>query len=147
VLTQYLPRPGLALDLSLAYTHARFRDDDPAGNYIPGAPDRVASAGVTLESGYGWFGSLRWRYFGPRPLIEDNSVRSKSTALVNARAGYAFSKTFKLQLDVFNLFDRKDHDIDYFYESRLPGEPAPMADVHFHPVEKRAVRATLTVAY
>ena len=138
-----LPKPGLALDLSLAFTHARFRDDDPAGNYIPGAPDRVASAGVTLESGYGWFGALRWRYFGPRPLIEDNSVRSKSTSLVNARAGYAFSKTMKLQLDVFNLFDRKDHDIDYFYESRLPGEPAPVADVHFHPVEKRAVRATL----
>ena len=38
LLTQYLPKPGLALDLSLAYTHARFRDDDPAGNYIPGAP-------------------------------------------------------------------------------------------------------------
>ena len=147
LLTQYLPRPGLALDLSLAFTHARFRDADPAGNYIPGAPDKVASAGVTFESGYGWFGALRWRYFGPRPLIEDNSVRSKSTSLVNARAGYAFNKKLKLQLDVFNLFDRKDHDIDYFYESQLAGEAAPVADVHFHPVEKRAVRATLTLNY
>ncbi len=74
-------------------------------------------------------------------------MRSKSTSLVNARAGYAFSKTMKVQLDVFNLFDRKDHDIDYFYQSQLAGEPGPVADVHFHPVEKRAVRATLTVAY
>ncbi|HKA44045.1 MAG TPA: TonB-dependent receptor [Burkholderiales bacterium] len=148
LLAQYLPRLGLALDLSLALTHARFRDDDPAGNYIPGAPDRVASAGVTIESGYGWFGALRWRYFGPRPLIEDNSVRSKSTSLVNARVGYAFSKKVKVQFDVFNLFDRKDHDIDYFYASRLPGEPAGgVNDVHFHPVESRALRATLSVAY
>ena len=95
------------------------------GSYIPGAPDRVASAGVTLEGGGGWFGALRWRYFGPRPLIEDNSVRSKATSLVNARAGYAFSKTLKLQLDVFNLFNRKDNDIDYFYESRLRASRRP----------------------
>ena len=74
-------------------------------------------------------------------------MRSRSTSLVNARAGYAFSKTTKLQADVFNLLNRKDHDIDYFYESRLAGEPAPVADTHFHPVEKRALRLTLTVSY
>jgi outer membrane receptor protein involved in Fe transport len=147
VLTQYLPRPGIAFDLSLAFTHARFRDDDPAGNYIPGAPDSVASAGVTVDRGYGWFGALRWRYFGPRPLTEDDSVRSKPTSLVNARLGYAFGKSMKFQLDVFNLFNRQDHDIDYFYESQLRGELAPVADIHFHPVEERAWRATSSVTY
>jgi outer membrane receptor protein involved in Fe transport len=147
LLTQYLPRPGIAFDFTLALTHARFRDPDPAGSFIPGAPDRVASAGVTLEGGGGWFGALRWRYFGPRPLIEDDSVRSKGTSLVNARAGYAFSKTLRLQLDVFNLFNRKDNDIDYFYQSRLAGEPGPVSDVHSHPVEKRALRLTLTATY
>ena len=147
VLTQYVPSPRLALDLSLALTHARFRDPDPVRSYIPGAPDRVASAGVTWESGVGWFGALRWRYFAPRPLIEDNSVRSQSTSLVNARAGYAFSKTLKMQFDVFNLLNRKNNDIDYFYESRLAGELAPVSDIHFHPVEKRAFRLTLTASY
>ena len=142
-----LPRAGLALDLSLALTHARVRDEDAAGNYIPGAPDRVASAGVTLDSGHGWFGALRRRYFGLRPLIEGNSVRSTSTSLVNARAGYAFSKAVKLQFDVFNLFNRQNRDINYFYESRLPGDAAPVADIHFHPVEKRAFRAALTMTY
>ena len=147
LLTQYLLAPGLSFDLSLALTHARFRDSDPVGSFIPGAPDRVASAGVTLESGTGWFGALRWRYFGPRPLIEDNSVRSNGTSLVNARAGYAFGKKLKMQFDAFNLFNRKDHDIDYFYASRLAGEPAPVSDIHFHPVEKRAFRLTLTASY
>ena len=74
--------------------------------------DARRSAATVGSCGSGWFGSLRWRYFGPRPLIEDNSVRSKSTALVNARAGYAFSRTFKLQLDVFNLFNTQ-RPIDY----------------------------------
>lgn len=108
----------------------------------------VASAGLTLDSLNGWFGSVRWRYFGQRALIEDNTVRSRSTSLVNARVGYAFTKQVRAYLDVFNVFDSKDHDIDYFYVSRLPGEPAAgVADRHFHPVESRALRLTLSVAY
>jgi hypothetical protein len=52
------------------------------------------------------------------------------------------------QLDVLNLFNSKDHDIDYFYVSRLPGEPIDgVADVHFHPVEPRTLRATLQVKF
>ena len=36
------------------------------------------------------------------------------------------------------------YQIDYFYVSRLPGEPAAgMADLHFHPVEPRTVRFSL----
>jgi hypothetical protein len=31
---------------------------------------------------------LRGRYFGPRPLVEDDSARSRSALIFNARAGY-----------------------------------------------------------
>ena len=32
--------------------------------------------------------------------------------------------------------DSDDHDIDYFYASRLPGEPEEgIEDLHYHPVE------------
>ena len=77
----------LLLDLDLAVSHARFTQDDPAGNYIPGSIDRVAAFGVTVPNYQGWFGSLQWRYFGPRPLTEDNSQRSYSTTLANLRVG------------------------------------------------------------
>lgn len=147
-LVQWLPAPGLALDVTAALTRARFTDADAAGDRIPGAPESVLSAGFTFENLSGWFGSVRWRYFGPRPLIEDNSVRSQSTSLVNARLGYAMTKRIRAQVDVFNLFDRKANDIDYFYASRLQGEPVEgVNDVHFHPVERRAVRATVSVSY
>ena len=118
-----------------------------AGPYIPGAPDKVFSAGVTLDSKSGWFGGARWRYFGPRPLIEDNTARSKATSIVNARVGYAFDKKTKLSLDVYNLFNAKNNDVDYFYQSRLRGEVAPVGDIHFHPVESRAIRATLAMNF
>ena len=50
---------------------------------------------------------------------------------------------------MFNLFDRKVNDIQYFYESQLPGEAAPVADRHVHPAEPRtrpvdAARRVLT---
>ncbi len=89
------------------------------------------------------FGSLRLRHFGSYPLIEDNSIRARATTLVNAEAGYLFSG-IRLQVSVLNLLDAKDYDIQYYYTSRLQGEPAAgIDDVHFHPVEPRQVRVGL----
>jgi outer membrane receptor protein involved in Fe transport len=93
------------------------------------------------------YGGARLRYFGPAPLIEDNSVRSASTTLVNLEGGYHFNRSLSLVVTVFNLFDRRDNDITYFYESQLPGESAPVADIHFHPVESRTVRAAVTMKF
>jgi len=143
----YKVLPWLTLDFDLSYSQARFIDSDPAGHAIPGAIELVIATGATMALPYGWFGSLRARYFGPRPLIEDNSVRSDSTTLLNLQAGYKY-KNWLAQLDVLNLLDSQDHDINYFYASRLPGEPAAgVADLHFHPVEPRTVRFSLTYKF
>ena len=76
-----------------------------------------------VDSVRSMFGSVRPRYFGPRALVEDDSVRSKATSLVNPQLGYGLSRSLRLALDVFNLFNARNSDIDYFYRSRLPGEP------------------------
>ncbi|MEO8133609.1 MAG: TonB-dependent receptor, partial [Betaproteobacteria bacterium] len=123
---------------------AKFTDEDPVGNKIPGSLDKVASLAFTVDSIGPWFGTLQYRYFGPRPLIEDDSVRSKATEITNLRVGYKIDPKWRVHMDVYNLFDRKDSDVDYFYESQLRGEPTSVEDVHFHPVEPRTVRVTLT---
>jgi outer membrane receptor protein involved in Fe transport len=140
----YRPKPWLLVDLDLCVSQARFTDEDPAGDYIPGSIEKVASLGVTVDSLGPWYGMLQYRYFGPRPLIEDDSVRSSSTQLTNLRVGYKIDPKWRLNLDVFNLFDREDSDIEYFYESQLQTEGAPVQDIHFHPVEPRTLRLTLT---
>lgn len=141
----------LAVDFSAAYTQARFREDDPGapGRHIPGAVEGVVAAGLSFKDVFGgWFGGMKVRYFGPRPLIEDNSVRSDSTTTVSARLGYKFANGLILRGDVFNLFDAKASQIDYFYTSRLPGEPAAgVDDVHFHPVEPRSFRLIATMQW
>ena len=48
-------------------------------------------------------------------------------------------------MDVLNVFDRQASNIDYFYTSRLQGEPASGVDgIHFHPTEPRTFRLTVT---
>jgi hypothetical protein len=142
------PKPWLVLDGDLAWTRAHFTDDDPSGERIPGAPEYIIAAGVTVDDINKAFGSLRWRFFGPRPLIEDNSVRSESTSLVNLEGGYKITPAMRLVVDVFNLFDAEDSDIDYFYESRLPGEPDEgITDVHLHPTIPRTFRIGLGVTF
>jgi outer membrane receptor protein involved in Fe transport len=141
-------KPWLLLDADVALSRARFTQDDPAGNFVPGSVGKVVSLGATVTDWGPWFGQFQVRYFGPRPLVEDNSQRSNSTTLASLRVGYKFTPRVKVAVDVFNLFNRQASDIDYFYTSRLQGEPAAgVADTHFHPVEPRSVRATLTANF
>ena len=132
------------LDADVALSRTRFADTDAAGPYVPGAIGKVVSLGVTVPQTHGWFGSLHVRYFGPRVLVEDNSVRSRSSALTSARVGYAIDRNTQIALDVFNLFDRKVTDSDYYYATRLRGESVAVNDVIFHPAEPRTVRVSLT---
>jgi hypothetical protein len=142
----YHPAPWLVFDGDVSLSRSHFTDEDPAGDHIPGSLESVVSFGATVTSLHGLFGSARLRYFGPRPLIEDASVRSKATGLVNLEAGYKVSKSVRLALEVFNLLDAHASDIDYYYASRLPGEPrGGIDDVHFHPAAPRTARISLIV--
>ena len=143
----YTPMSWMIVDADLAWSHARFTDDDPAGDRIPNAVDRVASLGVSINRPSGWSGGARLRYLGPGALIEDNSVRSSSTTLLNLEASYPFTSNVKGSIEMLNALDEKANDITYLYESRLRGEAAPVTDIHFHPVEPRTLRAFVTVRF
>ena len=144
----YRPTAWAAFDLDLAFTQARFSDYSSEGNLIPGAPDFVGSAGVTLGADTGWFGALRLRSLGPRPLTSDGSVWSSFTTTLNGRIGYVFDSGIKINLDAYNLLNTQGSQIDYYYTSRLPGEAAEgVADRHFHPIEPLAFRLTLAKAF
>jgi hypothetical protein len=139
----FAPLEHVVFDADLAWTRARYTEPGPAGDRIPNAVESVFSVGVTVNREVGWYGGARLRYFGPAPLTEDDSARSASTLMVNLDAGYHFTPRLSAAIAVFNLLNHRDNDITYFYESQLRGEPAPVADYHFHPVEPRTVRATV----
>jgi outer membrane receptor protein involved in Fe transport len=145
----YTPVAGLTFDFDYADSWAHFdtpttaaEDVTPGGTLVDEAIRQSLSGGVTLKSGRGWESSLRVRYFGPRPLVSDGSVTSASTLIVNLGLGYRINRTWRVTCDILNLLNRRDHDIDYYYQSRnspAPGSPAPNED-HFHAVEPIEVR-------
>ena len=139
------PLDWLVLDADYAVSSARFRDRDAAGDRIPGAVGSAASLGIAVNLPSGWFGGLRARRLGSAPLIEDDSVRSPASTLLNAEIGRRLGENWRVAMGVYNLLDKRANDITYFYESRFPGEAAPVEDLHFHPAEPRTVR--LTVQY
>jgi outer membrane receptor protein involved in Fe transport len=184
---KYRPVPWLSFDIDFAVTRAHFLGFDQdqqdlhdslagypqaqtgnaAGNFIPGAPKLIAALGITLGEKTGWFGALRYRYLGQRPLTEDNVFRSPATGLVNGQLGYRFENGWRVQLDVLNLFNSKTDQISYAYGSFLksdnlfalcyPGAGAsnvPAAvcqngvmDRVLHPVEPLALRLTIAGAF
>ncbi len=144
----YRVLPWLTVDADLSLSKARFRDEDPAGPFIPGAIQNVVAAGVSVDRPGGLFGSVRVRYCGPRPLIEDDSVRSEASTTVNALLGYELLRGLRAQVEVFNILDAQVSDIDYDYASRLSGEPAGgVDDVHFHPGLPRSARVAVVFGF
>lgn len=57
-----------------------------------------------------WSVGARGRYFGPRPLVEDNSVRSASSFLVNLKVGYQDMKNHRVFAEVLNVFGKRAND-------------------------------------
>jgi outer membrane receptor protein involved in Fe transport len=141
------PTDDLTLDLTAAWTDAQFSSLPDDQNRIPGSIESVLAAGATYGFTDRFTGTLRARHFGSAPLLEDGSVSSEATTLLNAGLYYSWDRV-RLSLDVYNLLDSEDADISYYYPSRLPGEPAEgVDDIHIHPVEPRQVRIGVSVTF
>ena len=147
----YTPLAHLAFDFDFADSKALFTsidEDDaapgsPGGKYVPEAVGLVISSGITVQSYKGFWGSLRLRTFGPRNLTSDGIYRSSSTTLLNAEVGYQIGETWRVSAECFNLLNRRDHDIDYAYTSRITPTATPAFTDVFRPVEPFQVRIGL----
>ncbi len=147
----YTPLEHWAFDFDLANSKALFTETDeddaapgsPGGKDVPEAVGLVISSGITLHDYKGFSSSLRLRYFGPRDLTSDGIYRSQATALLNGQIRYQIHEKWHVSAEFFNLLNRRDHDIDYIYTSRItPTATAAFTDV-FHPVEPFQVRFIL----
>lgn len=144
----WTPGEHFLMDANFAWTRPRYSDNDPAGNHIANAVQKVANLTFALRNFGAWSGSLGVRYIGAAPLIEDNSVRSSSSVTSNLRINRKISNDLDVALDVLNLTDRKNNDISYYYTSRVSGEPVGGVDgVHVHPAEPRTVRLTTRMRF
>jgi hypothetical protein len=140
----YRPIPQLSLDADGSFSHARFVGMPKGMDHIPGALETVLGAGATwAPKARGPFGSLRFRQVGSYPLSEDNRVRGRAATIINGEIGLLVAG-IRVQASVLNALNTVANDIQYYYPSRLTGEPpGGVDDVHFHPVEPRQIRISL----
>ena len=145
----WTPTDQVTIDADFANSQARYTsiDNTVPGYYIPGSIEKTLSVGVAYDDHAKWSGGLRLRYFGPRPLIEDNSVRSYASTLVNMQVGYKVDRSVKMSVDLLNALNAKVSDIDYYYASQLRGEAVPVNDIHTHPSEPRTLRVSLRLSF
>jgi hypothetical protein len=145
LLLDYAPSRRLDLNFSAAVSDAHYTGHPAIGNRIPNALEYVLTGGITARITDRATVTVTGRRLGPAPLIEDNSARSNTATLFNALVDYDFGR-FKVKLEALNLFDSKDDEIQYFYTSRLRGEPVDgVDDYHFHQFEPRTIRVSLRI--
>lgn len=148
---QYRPFRWLEINTDLAVSKPRYRTGDLASfglnePYIADAPNFIYSAGVLVDGLGRWSGSLQWRRLGTHSLDDGNKYPQDSGySEWNADVAYALPKGWKAQIGIFNIFNSRANAADYYYTSRLQGEPADgVAGFQSHPLEPRSVRFSVT---
>ena len=122
----------LFLDFDGNYSHARLLDAPEGENYVPLGPIFTSIAGITYKQPNGLSGSLRYRYLGGRPAIEDNSVRALPYFVVDAVLAYTRPR-YQVGLTVQNLLNVEWNEAQYATETQLRGETAPVTERTFTP--------------
>lgn len=129
---RYQPLPYFWLDTDLNYSLGTLLDAPKNENKIPSAPRFTSTGGATLRLQNGINTSLRYRYLGERPLIEDESVIAKSYFITDLVVNYTKPK-YQIGLSVENLFNTNWKEAVFYDSSQLQGEPTPVDDIHFTP--------------
>ncbi|WP_338241587.1 TonB-dependent receptor [Aurantiacibacter hainanensis] len=143
------PTGWLAVDAVWTGTNSRFVGLPDGEDYVPGALENSGELGLSAIFA-NWNAAARLRYLGPHPLVEDNSVRGDATTLLNARIAWtpqdmSVLRGWEFHAELLNVLNSDDDDIDYFYATRFPGEPAAGVEgLNSRIVEPRQVRVGVT---
>ncbi|MEM1128596.1 MAG: TonB-dependent receptor [Bacteroidota bacterium] len=136
----------LTADADVNLSRGFFPDEPDGADEIPLAPRVTSTGGFTVLRPNGLEGSLRFVHIGDRPANEDNSVTAEGFTVFNLFAAYPVGD-FKVSLTVENLFDVAWNEAQFDTESQLPGELAPVSELHFTPGNPRNLRLGLAYAF
>jgi outer membrane receptor protein involved in Fe transport len=140
VLFNWHPIPRIDIDASASATNAHYLGNPEGGSRIPNAIEYTFTGGISALITDALTATITVRHLGPSPLIEDASVKSRPATIANLLLRYQFGRVM-VTGEVLNLLDSHADDIEYFYTSRLSGEPAAgVNDLHIHPAEPRTWR-------
>jgi hypothetical protein len=127
-----------------AHAHA----DGPIGldltELVKGAASR-ASAGATFRGPGNWRAKLFVSDLGIGKEEDGPLLRSSTT--VGAQLSARLTRSTRVSIDVFNVFDRKAGEVDYFAGSRLLRRHGTLDGYLSHPAEGRGFRLSFTTRF
>jgi TonB-dependent Receptor Plug Domain len=142
----------LTFDADWSASQAHFLETDfvdavsPAGGTdVPQAVGIVFAAGPTIRMPDGLFGTLRFRYIGPRDLTSDGVVCSRATNEFDMGLGYECQR-FTAGVNILNLFNSNGHDNDFEGDSAENGVQFPNSD-SFHALQPFQARFYVTLRW
>ena len=110
-------------------THAEFRG---TGEAVPLAPELTVRTDLIARLPGGLESNLEMRYLGDRPAIEDRSATAKGYTLFDWTTRYRY-KQIAAFVSIENLFNAQWREAQFFFQSQLRTEAAPVGDIHFTP--------------
>jgi hypothetical protein len=143
---RYQPVRWLYADFDLNYSYARSVDESKGENYLPLAPHFTSVGGLTFKSELPFSASLRYRYMDDRPATEDNSAIAKGYLITDGMLQYQWKK-FELGVAIQNIFNVKWKETQFYTETRLFNEPAPVSEIHFTPGTPFNAKASLSYKF
>ena len=140
-------RPLDWLTLTGDFTYTRKAEFVDTGAAIPLSPIWTARAEATVRLPWGLSSSLEMRYLGDRFADEDRHFTARGYTLFNWTGRYRY-RNLEAFLSVENLTDVHWREAQFFFTSRLPGEPASgVNDVHFTPGAPRSFLGGIAVHF
>lgn len=126
-------------------TISRARFDN--GDEVPLAPRMTSRAELIARQPGGFAASVGMRYLADRYASEDRQQTARGYLLFETTARYRY-KQVEAFVGVENLTNTKWRESQFFFTSRLPGEPAAgVPDLHFTPGNPRSVLGGLAVHF
>jgi outer membrane receptor protein involved in Fe transport len=117
------------------------------GQAIPLAPRMTARADLTARLPWGLSASVAMRYVSNRYADESRQQIARGYTLFDLSARYRY-KNLEAFLSVENLANAEWREAQFFFESRLPGEPAGgVPDIHYTPGNPRTFLGGLALRF
>lgn len=111
---------------------------------IEGAANH-ATAGTTFRGPGRWSARLFVSDLGSG--AEDEGLLLRSNTTVGAQLSLRLTRSTRVNVDVFNVFDRKSGEVDYFTGARIFRQPGTLDGYLSHPGEGRGFRLSLTARF
>jgi len=144
-------KPWLLLDGDIAWTRARYADDNAngsIGHLIPNAVGKVALLRATLRHLGPWSASWETRYIGSYPLTQDGTLKAPSAIVSNLEIKRVLTPKCTLLVEGLNIFNRQYYDIGYEQDYQVtPTSPLVPSGVTVHPGEPRQFRVGLNFTF